>query len=64
MKDNIQLHSALHGFRPVSGTGTASIEFKLRMQLATIHQCPLYAIFIDLHKAYDSLDRELTLDIL
>jgi hypothetical protein len=38
MKENIQLHSTLHDFRPGRGTGTASIEVKLRMQLATIHQ--------------------------
>jgi hypothetical protein len=41
MKENIQLQSALYGFRPGRGTGTASIEVKLIMQLATIHQRPV-----------------------
>jgi hypothetical protein len=31
---------------------------------STIHQLPLYAIFLDLHKAYDSLDRGRTIEIL
>jgi hypothetical protein len=36
-----------------------TIEAKLRIQLATIHQRPLYAIFLDLSKAYGR-----TLDIM
>jgi hypothetical protein len=60
-KEMIQFHPSLHGFRH---TRTASIEAKLSIQLATIHQRPLYAIFLDLHKAYDSLDRGRTIEIL
>jgi hypothetical protein len=36
-KEIIQCHPSLHGFRPVRGTNTASVEAKLRFQLATIH---------------------------
>jgi hypothetical protein len=57
-------HPALHGFRPFRGTGTASIDLKLRIQLATINQRPLYTIMLDLHKTYDSLHWERTLEIL
>jgi hypothetical protein len=54
----------MHGFRTGRGRGTASIELKLRIQLATIHQIPLHVIFLDLKKAYDSIHRGGTLDIL
>jgi exonuclease III len=64
IKAKVQFHTALHGFRPGRGTSSATIEAKLRIQLATIHQRPLYAIFLDLSKAYDTLDRGRTLDIM
>ena len=40
------------------------MEAKLVQQLAFMEQCPLYAIFIDLRKAYDAMDRGRSLDIL
>ncbi len=46
------------------GTGTATIEAKLHKSLAWRDQSPLYQIYIDLKKAYDTLDRERTLGIL
>ena len=57
-------HDALHGFVPKRGTGTAISEAKLQMELADIRQTPLYQIFLDLKKAYDTLDRPRTLQIL
>jgi hypothetical protein len=44
-KEIIKFHPSLRVFRPIQGTGAASIEAKLRIQLATMHQRPLYAIF-------------------
>jgi hypothetical protein len=64
LQDSIPFHEALHGFRPGRGTGTASLDAKLRMQLAHIHGTPLYQIFLDLSKAYDTLDRNRTIQIL
>ena len=60
----IELHDALHGFRAGRGTGTAIIEVKLLQQWARLKQVPLYGIFLDLRKAYDTLDRDRALDIL
>jgi hypothetical protein len=60
----IQWHDAIHGFRTGRGTGTAIIEAKLRMQLAQRSHKPLYMIFLDLKKAYDTLDRDRTMLIL
>jgi hypothetical protein len=54
----------LHGFRAEHGTGTAILTAKLQMQLAHIRGTPLYQIFLDLSKAYDTLDHERTLQIL
>jgi exonuclease III len=61
---SIRFHDAVHGFRTGRGTGTAIIEAKLKMQLALRSTKPLYMIFLDLSKAYDTLDRDRTLEIL
>ena len=60
----IQLHDCLHGFMAGRGTGTATIEAKLTQQLAYLEQTPLYEIFVDLKKAYDSVDQSRCLEIL
>ena len=59
-----KLHDGIHGFRPGRGTGTAIIETKLLMQLAQRTNKPLHMIFLDLKKAYDTLDRDRTMKIL
>ena len=61
---SIAYHDALHGFRSGRGTGTATLEAKLLQQLAALREEVLYVIFLDLHKAYDALDRSRCLDIL
>ncbi len=60
----IRWHDSVHGFRKGRGTTTAIIEAKLRMQLAQRSHAPLYMIFLDLKKAYDTLNRERTIIIL
>ena len=61
---SITYHDFLHGFRAGRGTGTATLEAKLLQQLADLSEEVLYVIFLDLHKAYDALDRSRCLDIL
>ena len=46
------------------GMGMATTEVKLAQHLAYLEQQPLFGIFIDPKKAYDTTDRELCLDIL
>ena len=58
IKETVQFHDVLHGFRAHRGTGSAILEVKLFMELASIQLAPLYLIFLDLRKAYDTLDRE------
>jgi len=64
LKHNIKFHDAIHGFRAERGTGTALIEAKLKMQLTMRGIHPLFMIFLDLKKAYDTLDREEAIRIL
>jgi len=60
----IALHECLHGFRAGKGTGTATIDAKLAQQLAFREQAPLYGVFIDLRKAFDSMDRGRCIEVL
>ena len=61
---SITYHNFLHGFRAGCGTGTATLEAKLLQQLEALREEVLYVIFLDLHKAYDALDRSRCLEIL
>ena len=61
---SITYHDFLHGFRAGHGTGTATLDSNLLQQLAALREEVLYVIFVDLHKAYDALDRSRCLEIL
>ena len=63
-KASITSHNIFHGFRAGRGTGTATLEAKLLLQLASTREDVLYVIFMDLQKAYGALDREICLYIL
>ena len=52
----IKFHDRLHGGLPGRRMGTALIKAKLAQSLAWCDQCPLYQIYLDLKKAYGSLD--------
>ena len=54
---SITYHDFLQGFRAGRGTGTATLKAKLLQKLAAMREEVLYVIFLDLHKAYDALDR-------
>ena len=60
---SITYHDFLHGFREGRSTGTATLEAKLLQQLVALREEVLYVIFLDLHKAYDTLDRSRCLEI-
>ena len=57
LRYSIALHDALQGFRKGWGTGTATSEEKLVRQLAGIFHGPIFQVFLDLQKAYESLYR-------
>ncbi len=52
----IELHDHLHGCRANCGTGTTVIEAKLAQQLSHLELNPFYGVFLDLKKAFDSMD--------
>ena len=66
MNDSISYHDAVHGFRRKRGTTTAISELKLCMRATKMNKKvkPRCLIFLDLKKAYDTLDRSRTLEIL
>ena len=64
VKNAVQFHDCLHGFRAKRGTDTAIIEAKLIQQLASLFGVALFDCFIDLKEAFDSVDHDEALDIL
>ena len=60
----ISFHNMMHGFRAGRGRGTDSLKAKLLQKLTDMREEVLYEIFLDLHKAYDVLDRDRYLEIL
>jgi Reverse transcriptase (RNA-dependent DNA polymerase) len=56
MSQSIQFDDMLHGFRPGRGTGTAILEARLHLDRSIQKGKTLSQIFLDLSKAYDTLD--------
>ena len=54
---SITFHDLIHGFWAGRGRGISTLKTKLLQQLAALREEVLYVIFLDLHKAYDALDR-------
>ena len=46
------------------GMGTATLEAKLTQQLACLTHEPLFQVFLDVRKVYDSLDRGQCMEIM
>ena len=53
----VHFYDVLHSFQAGRGTGTATLEANFLQQLTAIREEILYKVFLDLLKAYDSLDR-------
>ena len=64
MAGTIVFVDEVHGFRKKRGTFTAIGERKIGMQRAVCESRPLYQIYLDLKKAYDSVDRDRVLLLL
>jgi len=60
----VKFDDAMHGNLPRRGTCTAIMEAKLLAQLRCRIDEPLFMVFVDLKKAYYSLDREQAMRIL
>ena len=55
---SLQMHNFLHGRRSGRGTGRAIMELKLAKELGRIYYDPLFLVFLDLWKVYDTVDRD------
>ena len=64
LKRSVRLHDALHGFRSWRGTGTVTLEENLSQQLEETTHNTLFQVFLDVRKAYDSLERVRCMEIL
>jgi hypothetical protein len=64
MKDIVEFNNAIHGFRQERGTGTAVLHNKLGIQLAIRRKDTVVQLYLDLTKAYNTLDRGCALAIL
>ena len=60
----VTFQASLHDFVANQRTGRVYIEAKLLYQMLQVVQKTLYYIFLDLHKAYNSVDWEQLLAIL
>ena len=58
LRFSLHMHDVLHVFRSRRGTGTAITELKLSQELASMYQDPLFLVFLDLRKAYNTVDRD------
>ena len=54
----LQMHEVLYGFRAGRGTRTAIMELKLDQELSRIYQDPLFLVFLELRKAYNTVDQD------
>ena len=64
IQQSVKFHNAIHGFCPNRGTHTAIIEAKLYQQRHITEGKPLYHIFLDISKAYDTIDRKQKIRVL
>ena len=56
LTEAIKFHDVLHRFRASRGTGTASLEASLLQQLTAMREAVLFEVFLDLQKAYVTMD--------
>ena len=64
LKRSVILHDALHGFRSGRDMGTATLEAKMAQHLVGLAHEPLFQVFLDIRKAYNSLYRGQCMGIL
>ena len=57
LRASISFYDILHGFPAGRAMGTTILELKLSQELASVNQGPLFLVFMDFPKAYDTMDR-------
>ena len=64
LKRSAVIHDVLYGFKEGRGVGTAALEAKPAQKMVGITHKPLFQVFLDVQKSYESLDRERCLELL
>ena len=64
LRASIQFHEVLHGFQSGRGTGTAIIDLDPAQELASVDHDPIFLVFLELRKSYNTVDRELRIQTL
>ena len=58
LRDSLQFHNVLYGFRAGRGTGTYIMDLKLAQEIANVYHAPLFLVFFNLCKAYNNVGRD------
>ena len=64
LKQSVVFHNSMHGFREGRGMETATLKANLAQQLSGLAHETLFQVFLDICKAFDSLDRGRCLEVL
>lgn len=64
IQNGIKFHPWVHGFHKQHRTSTSILDLILTTSFEKIQKDPLFTIFLDLRKSYDSVDRERLLHLL
>ena len=64
LKRSVILHNALHRFRAGQVMGTTTLEANMSQQIVGIAHKPLFRVFLDIRKSYNSMDRGLCLEVM
>ena len=56
LQASIQFQDVLHKFCSGRGKGTATMDIKLTQELASFNQDPLFLVFLNMRKAYNTVD--------
>ena len=60
----LRLHDAQHGFHPNRGKADCLFSMRWLVELARSHATPLHVVFVDFHKAFDSVNHKVMWRIL
>ena len=53
---SLQMYDVLHGFKSGRRTGTAIMMLNIAQDFVSIDQDPLFLVFLDFWRAYDTMD--------